>query len=104
MYNALGEARGWTLVSGLRGGHGHRRAALLCRPGGLEHAGVEACVPAGVLGQVVTPHEALVAQRAVEALLAGVGAVVAGQLVGARELLPTAGPSAFKWTLAGVNP
>lgn len=37
----------------------------------------------GVLGEVVTPHEALLTQRAAELLFPGVGPVVAGQLVGA---------------------
>lgn len=42
---------------------------------------MELGVPPGVLGQVVAPHEALLAQRAPELLLPRVGPVVAGQLV-----------------------
>lgn len=49
---------------------------------------------AGVLDQVVAAHEALVAQRAEEALLPGVGPGVAGQLIGAGELLLTLWPGA----------
>lgn len=70
-----------TLVSRVRGRHGHGAAAPLGHTGALQHAGVEACVAAGVFGQVVAPHEALVAQRAGEALLTCVRAVVARQLV-----------------------
>lgn len=66
-----------TLVSGVRGRHGHGAAAPLGHAGALEHAGVEVCVSAGVFRQVVAPHEALVTQGAVEALLARVRAVVA---------------------------
>lgn len=49
---------------------------------------------AGVLDQVVAAHEALVAQRALEALLSRVSAGVAGQLVGAGKLLLAVGPGA----------
>lgn len=42
---------------------------------------MEACMSSGVFSQVVTPHEALVTQRTVEALLACVCAVVTRQLV-----------------------
>lgn len=69
------------LVSRVRGGHGHGAAASLGRAGALEHAGMEACVSPGMFSQVVAPHEALVTQRAVEALLACVCAVVTRQLV-----------------------
>lgn len=48
----------------------------------------------GVLHQVVAAHEALVTKRAAELLLPRVGAVVAGQLVGAGELLTAVGPGA----------
>lgn len=65
-----------------------------------EHGRVEAVVPAGVLAQVVAPHEALGAERAGEALLAGVGADVARQLVRARELLGALGPGALERPLA----
>lgn len=47
----------------------------------------EVGVPAGVLDEVVAAHEALVAEWAQEAFLAGVGAQVTGQLVGTGELL-----------------
>lgn len=65
-----------TLVSRVGGRHGHGVAAPLGHAGGLEHAGIEACMSAGMLRQVVTPHETLITQGAVEALLAGVCAVV----------------------------
>lgn len=69
------------LVSGLRGGHGHGAAASLGSAGALQHAGMEARVSPGVFSQMVAPHEALITQRAVEALLARVRAVVTRQLV-----------------------
>lgn len=47
-----------------------------------------------MLHQVVAAHEALVAERAAELLFARVGAVVAGQLVGAGKLLTAVGPGA----------
>lgn len=65
---------------------------------------METRVPAGVFGEMVAPHEALVTEGAVEALLAGVSAVVTGQLIRTGEFLTTAGPGAFKRTLSGVNP
>ncbi len=68
-------------VSGVRGGHGHGATASLGCTGALKHAGMEACVSPGMFSQVVAPHEALVTQGTVEALLAGVCAVVARQLV-----------------------
>lgn len=87
------------LVSGVRGGHGHRAAASLGRAGALEHAGMEACVSPCVFSQVVAPHEALVAHRAVEALLARVCAVVTRQLVWARELLAAVRPGTLEGAL-----
>lgn len=51
----------------------------LFRP--LDHTGVELGVAAGMLGEVVTPHEALLTQGAAELLLPSVGPVVAGQFV-----------------------
>lgn len=72
---------GRTPVSRVGGRHRRGAAASLGCAGALQHAGMEACVSPGVLSQVVAPHEALVAQRAVEALLARVRAVVARQLV-----------------------
>lgn len=68
-------------VSRVGGRHRRGAAASLGCAGALQHARLEARVPPGVFSQVVAPHEALVAQRAVEALLARVRAVVAGQLV-----------------------
>lgn len=65
-----------TLVSGVRGRHGHGATAPLGHAGGLEHAGIEACMSAGMLRQMVASHETLITQGAVEALLAGVCAVV----------------------------
>lgn len=76
-------------------------AAATAAVGPLQHAGLEVRVAAGVLHQVVAAHEALVAQRALELLLARVGAVVAGQLIGAGELLAAVRPGArerpFSW-------
>lgn len=65
---------------------------------------MEACMSPSMFGEVVTPHEALVTEGAVEALLSSVSAVVASQLIGAGELLTTSGPGTFKWALTGVNP
>lgn len=80
-------------VGGLAGRSGRGLAAG-------QHGGLEVWVAAGVLDQVVAAHEALVAQRAQEALLPGVGAGVAGQLVGAGELLLAFGPGAGEGPLA----
>lgn len=65
-----------TLVSRVRGRHGNRATPPLGHAGALEHAGIEACMSAGMFRQVVAPHEALIAQGAVKALLASVCAVV----------------------------
>lgn len=47
------------LVSRVAGGEGGGGAASSdC--GALKHAGVKACVAAGVFGQMITPHETLV--------------------------------------------
>lgn len=61
--------------------HGWTWARLVT--GGLAgyHLGLEAWVATGVLDQVVTAHEALVTQWALEALLACVGPDVACQLI-----------------------
>lgn len=59
-----------------------------------QHGGLEVRVTASVLDQVIAAHEALLAQRALEALLPRVGAGVAGELVGASELLLAVGPGA----------
>lgn len=56
-------------------------------------------MPAGVLYEVVTAHEALVAEWAQEAFLACVGAQVSGQLVGTGKLLFAVGPGARKGPL-----
>lgn len=47
-----------------------------------------------VFHQVVASHKALVAKRAPELLLPRVGAIVAGQLIGAGELLTAVRPGA----------
>ena len=52
------------------------------------------------LPQVVRSHEPLVAHRADEVLLAGVGADVARQLVRPRELLEAAVPGAGEGSLS----
>uniref|UniRef100_A0A6B0V278 Uncharacterized protein n=1 Tax=Ixodes ricinus TaxID=34613 RepID=A0A6B0V278_IXORI len=57
-----------------------------------------------VLGEVVAAHEAPVAQRAAEALLAGVGPPVARELVRAREAPFAAGPLAGEGALPCVRP
>lgn len=57
-----------------------------------------------VLGEVVGAHEPAVADAAAELLLAGVRALVARQLVGAREAALAASPRAPEGSLAGVRP
>lgn len=59
-----------------------------------DHAGLEGRMAPGMLGQVVTAHETLVAERAGKALLPSVGAEVTGQLIGAGKLLLAARPAA----------
>lgn len=59
-----------------------------------QHGGLEVRVTASVLDQVIAAHEALFAQRALEALLPRVGAGVAGELIGASKLLLAVGPGA----------
>lgn len=66
--------------------------------GALDHTGVELGVAPGVLGEVVAPHEALLAQGTAELLLARVRPVVARQLVRARELFKAV------WPRAGEGP
>lgn len=77
------------------GGAGHPRA-----PGGraltAQHGRLEVGVAAGVLDQVVAAHEALVAQRAQEALLACVCARVASQLVRTGKFFLAVGPGTGK--------
>lgn len=89
-----------TLVARVGGRHGRGAAAPRGRAAAPEHAGMEACMAASMFRQVVAPHEALVAQGAVEALLARVRAVVTRQLVGAGELFPAVWPRASKRALA----
>ena len=78
-------------VGGLRVDAGRATA-----PPVLDHIRMIGWVAAGVLGQVVAPHEALLAQRTAELLLPCVGAVVASQLVGAGELFKAVWPCAGK--------
>lgn len=78
---------------------GERRAGGGRAPAARQHGWLEVGVTAGVLDQVVAPHEALVTQGAQEALLPSVGAGVAGELVGAGELLLTVGPGAGEGSL-----
>lgn len=84
-------------------------------PRGLQVTGVGVAVAAlfaassgrvrfDVLAQVVAPHEALVAHRAREPFLAGVGAEVSLQLVGPSEPFSAEKPVADKRPLAGVPP
>lgn len=58
----------------------------------------------GVLHEVVAAHETLVAKRAPELLLPRVGAIVAGQLVGAGELLTAVGPGTWERPFSCVCP
>lgn len=66
--------------------------------GPFDHAGMEICVATGMLGQVVTPHEPLLAQGTSKLLLACVGSVMAGQLIRSRELFKAVWPCAWKRT------
>lgn len=59
-----------------------------------QHGRLEVGMAAGVLDQVVTAHEALIAQWAQEAFLPCVGTGVAGELIRAGKLLFTVGPGA----------
>ena len=85
-------------VGGLRVDAGSATA-----PPVLDHVGMIGWVAAGVLGQVVAPGELLGAEGAGEALLARVRPVVAGQLVGARELLVAVEPVAGERALTRVG-
>lgn len=98
-----------------RAGHWAGRGAA-CQAAGQRVAGggaagalapekfrAEAGVAARVLGQVVAAGEALGAERAGEALLAGVRPVVAGQLVRACELLVASRPVASEGALTCVE-
>lgn len=102
---AVGGAEG-----GTQGGAGCVRAAVVADRAGsgavvaFEHGGVEVRVAARVLHQVVTAHESLVAERAAELLLPGVGAVVPSQFIRAGELLTAVGPSAGERPLTCVCP
>ena len=83
-------------------------------PRGLQVAGVGVTVAAlfasarrvrfDVLAQMVTAHEALVAHRAREPFLAGVGAQVSLELIGPSEPFAAEKPVADKRPLAGVPP
>lgn len=64
-----------------------------------QHGWLEVGMTAGVLDQVVAAHEALVAQRALEAFFPCVGASVAGELIGAGKLLHTVRPDARERSL-----
>ena len=66
----------------------------------LQHAGLEIRVAPSVLHQVVAAHEALIAKWAPELLLPRVGAVMAGQLVGASKLLTAVWPGTRKRPLS----
>ncbi|EFB24420.1 hypothetical protein PANDA_001313 [Ailuropoda melanoleuca] len=72
-------------------------------PAVLDHVGMIGWVTASVLGQMVAPGELLGAEGAGEALLARVRPVVAGQLVGARELLVAVEPVAGERALSRVG-
>lgn len=50
----------------------------------------------GMLCQMVTAHEAFLTERTAELLFSSVSAVMAGQLIGASELLVASLPVAFK--------
>lgn len=65
-----------------------------------QHGGLEVGVAAGVLDKMVAAHEPLVAQGTQEALLAGVSAGVASQLVRTGKLLVTVRPGAGERPLA----
>lgn len=56
-----------------------------------------------MLGQMVRPHEATVADGAAELLLAGVGSLVAAQLVRAGKPATTADPLTQEGTLSCVG-
>lgn len=102
---AVGGAEG-----GAQGGAGRVGAAVVADGAGpgavvaFEHGGVEVGVAPRVLHQVVAAHEPLVAERAAELLLPGVGAVVPGQFVRAGKLLTAVGPSAGERALTCVCP
>ena len=77
-------------------------AALLAAASGPRRAAAAAAVRLHVLAEVVAAHEALVAHRAGEALLAGVGPKVPLKLIGAREALAAEEPVAHEGPLARV--
>lgn len=111
----VGGAEGWA-EGGAEGGAGGVRAAVVAEGAGtrgaaaaatvgpLQHARLEIRMAPCMLHQVVAPHEALVAERAAELLLPCVGAVVAGQLIGAGELLTAVGPGTRERSLSCVCP
>lgn len=55
-----------------------------------------------MLGEVVTPHEALLTLGTLKALVACVGSSMSLELIAPREPLPTEEPVADKGSLAGV--
>lgn len=57
----------------------------------------------GMLGQVVTPHEPLLAQGTSKLLLACVGPIMAGQLIRSREFFKAVWPCAWKRTFTCVH-
>ena len=83
-------------VGGLRVDAGRATA-----PPVLDHIRMIGWVAAGVLGQVVAPHEALLAQRTAELLLPCVGADVGGEVVTAAEVAHA--DAALEGFLAGVD-
>lgn len=92
--------RQWACLFGsagvLRWGSGLGRGRFLNRALTVDHGGLEVGMSTGVLDEVVTAHETLVAEGTQEALLARVGAKVSGQLVRTGELLFAVRPSARK--------
>ena len=75
------------MVHGLAGRGG-------CSLAASQHGRLEVWMAPSMLDQVVTAHEALIAQRAQETFLPCVGAGVAGELIRAGKLLLTVRPGA----------
>ena len=97
------------LLAGDGGGAVHQAGGLgvdsgsATTPAVLDHVRMIGWVAASMLGQMVTPGELLGTEGAGEALLARVRPVVAGQLVGARELLVAVEPVAGERALTRVG-
>lgn len=93
-------------VGWAEGGAGGIRAAVVAEGAGtcgaaaavgpLQHAGLKIWVAPGVLHEVIAAHEALVTKRAPKLLLPRVGAIVAGQLIGASKLLTAVRPGTWE--------